>query len=66
MFNKKGAFKNFAKLTGKHLWRSLFFNYVAGLRSAKIKTPTQVFFCQFYKIFENTFFTEYFRATAFE
>ena len=31
-----------------------------------LKTPTQVFFCQFYKIFENIFFTEYFRATAFE
>ena len=30
------------------------------------KTPTQVFFCQFYEIFENTFFTEYFPATAFE
>ena len=56
MFNKKGAFKNFAKLTGKHLWWSLFFNYVAGLRPSKIKTLKQVFFCQFFKLFENTFF----------
>ena len=29
---KKGAFKNFAKFTGKHLCQSVFFNKVAGLR----------------------------------
>ena len=29
---KKGALKNFAKFTGKHLGQSLFFNKVAGLR----------------------------------
>ena len=29
---KKGAFKNSAKFTGKHLCQSLFFNKVAGLR----------------------------------
>ena len=28
---KKGVFKNFAKLTGKHLCQSLFFNKVEGL-----------------------------------
>ena len=28
----KSVLKNFAKLTGKHLCRSLFFNKVAGLR----------------------------------
>ena len=27
---KKGAFKNFAKFTGKHLCQSVFFNKVAG------------------------------------
>ena len=31
MFCKKGAAKNFAKLTEKHLCQSLFFNKVAGL-----------------------------------
>ena len=31
MFYKKGVLKNFTKLTGKHLWQSLFFNKVAGL-----------------------------------
>ena len=28
---EKGVFKNFAKFTGKHLCRSLFFNKVLGL-----------------------------------
>ena len=32
----KGVFKNFAKLTGKHLCQSLFCNNVAGLRAAPL------------------------------
>ena len=28
---EKGVFKNFAKFTGKHLCRSLFFNKILGL-----------------------------------
>ena len=31
VFYKKGAPKNFAKFTGKHLHQSLFFNKIAGL-----------------------------------
>ena len=31
---KKGVFKHFANLTGKHLCWSLFFNEVAGLKPA--------------------------------
>ena len=30
-YEKKGFLKNFGKLTGKHLWQSLFLNKVAGL-----------------------------------
>ena len=48
---------------------SLSFNNVAGLRPAallKKRTPTQVFSCQLYDIFENIFFTEHFRVTAFD
>ena len=30
VFCKKGVLKNFAKFTGKHLYRSLFFNKVGG------------------------------------
>ena len=33
VFSKKVVLKNFAKLTGKNLCRSLFFNKVAGLKT---------------------------------
>ena len=46
-FSKKRVLKNFAKFTGKHLRRSLFFNKVAGLR------------LQYCKIFKKTFLTEH-------
>ena len=36
VFCKKGALRNFAKFTGKHLCQSLFFNKVAGLRPATL------------------------------
>ena len=50
MFSKKSVLEHFAKLTEKDLCPS----------------PTLVFYWQFYEIFENTFFTEHFRATAFD
>ena len=43
---RKGVLKNFAKLTGKHLCQSLFFNKVVGLRPAnfiKIDSGAGVF-----------------------
>ena len=36
MFWKKGVLRHFAKLTGKHLCQSHFFNKVAGLRPATL------------------------------
>ena len=36
VFYKKGVLRNFAKFTGKHLRESLYFNKVAGLRSANV------------------------------
>ena len=33
---KIGVLRNFAKFTGKYLCQSLFFNIVAGLRSATL------------------------------
>ena len=36
VFSKKVILKNFAKFTRKHLCQSLFFNKVAGLRSANL------------------------------
>ena len=51
--------KNLAKITGKHLCQSLFFNKVD-----KRDTLTQVFYCELYKTFKNTSFTEHLRTTA--
>ena len=36
VFCKKGAFKNFAKFTGKHLCQCLFLNKVANLRPGNL------------------------------
>ena len=57
---KTGVFKNFAKFTVKHLCQSLFFN-----NAASQETVVQVFSCEFWEIFKNTFFTEHRRVTAF-
>ena len=58
MFFKIVALKNFANFTGKHLYRSLFLNKVAGFRNSNFikKTPTQVFSSAVAEIFKNTFF----------
>ena len=32
---RKGVLRNFTKFTGKHLYQSIFFNKVGGLRQAK-------------------------------
>ena len=57
-YEKKNVLRNFAKFTEKHLCHSLFFNKVAGLRTAtlsKKETLAQVFYCEFCKISKNTF-----------
>ena len=58
--------KTFAKLTGKHLRQSLFFNKVAGAACNFMKKVTlaQVFPCQFCEIFRNNFLTELLRMSA--
>ena len=52
MLFKLGVLKNLAKFTGKHLWQSLSFSKVAGVKSNFIKkeTLTAVFFCNFGEI----------------
>ena len=44
----------------------LFFNKVAGLRTATLlkECLAQMFSCEFCEISKNTFFTEYLRTTA--
>ena len=64
---KKGALRNFAKLTGKDLWQSLFFNKVAGLWPVtllKKETLAQAFLCEFCEISKDTFSTEHLQTTA--
>ena len=55
MFCKNVALKNFAKFTEKHLYQSLSFIKVAGLRPATLlkKTLAQVFSCEFCKSFKE-------------
>ena len=55
---KKGVVENFAKFTGKHLFRPQACNFI------KKETVAQVFSCEFCEIFKNTFFTEHLRTTA--
>ena len=54
VFCKRGVLRIFAKLTGKHLCRSLFFNKVAGLRSATSLKKRLLHRC-FPVIFASTF-----------
>ena len=55
-----GVFKSFPSCTRKHLCWSLFFlKKLAGSKPAiffKKKVATQVFSCEVYEIFKNTFF----------
>ena len=62
---KKVAFKNFAKLTRKHLCWSLFLiKLQVDLQLYDEETPTQLFSCEICKNFKNIFFEEYQQATA--
>ena len=47
-FIKKGAMRNFAEFTRKHLYRN----------------PFLVFYCEFYEIYKNTLFAGQKRTTA--
>ena len=67
VFCKKGVRKNFAKFTGKHLSRSLFFNKELQARGVQLylkMTLQHVFSFEFSEVFKITFFTEHFRATS--
>ena len=54
MFFKKGILKTFLKFTGKHLYRCLFFHYVA-YDVIKKETLLQLFPCEFCKILKQPF-----------
>ena len=66
-FVNKSVPKNFTKFTGKQLFRSLFFNNVAGFRPVtllKEKLQHRCFPVNFVKLFKNPFSIEHLRATA--
>ena len=54
---KKGVINNFAKFTGKPLYRRPFFNKVAGLNMQLYlkKASLQVFSCEFCEIFKSDY-----------
>ena len=60
---KTGVFENFAKFTGKHLSQRC--NLPLACYFIKKETLTQVFSCEFFEIFKNTFLTEHLWTTAF-
>ena len=67
VFYKKVVFENFAKFTGKHLCRRLFFNKTAGLRPTtllKKRLRHKCFPVNFAKCLRTPFFTEHLPATA--
>ena len=60
VFCKKSVLRNFAKFTGKHLCHSLLclsppVPQPQACNFIKRETLAQVFSCEFYKIFKNTF-----------
>ena len=64
VFCKKGVLRNFAKFTGKHLWQSLLFNKIAGLRTATLLTKRlwhRCFPVNFAKFLRTLFLTEHLR-----
>ena len=61
----RGVLKNFAKITGKRLCWSLFFNKVAGLRPTmllKERLQHRLFPVNFTKFLRKPFFTEHLRC----
>ena len=56
---KKAVLKNFAKFTAKHLYRTLFFNKIAGSKPSTLlqkKSLAHMFSYEFCKSFKSTFF----------
>ena len=67
MFYKKCVPRNFTKFTGKHLYQSLFFNKVAGLRSVTLLKKRLLYRCfpaNFVKFLRTHFFKEHLWTTA--
>ena len=55
---KKGVLENFAKFTGKHLYKHQACNFI------NKETLAQMFSCEFCEIFKSTFFIEHLQTIA--
>ena len=60
---KKAIIKIFRTFTGKHLCRKLFCRSL-GLQLYSKDTPRQMFSCEYYKAFKNTYFEEHLQTAA--
>ena len=60
--------KNFSNFTVKYFRQNLFLNKVAKLKTVlywkRFFTPAKVFWCEFYEIFQSSFFAEHLRDTT--
>ena len=64
MFFKMGVLKNLTNFTKNLCWSLFYFDKFTFLKLPAAllkKTPTQVFSCEIWEIFKNTFFTEHLR-----
>ena len=62
----KAVLKNFAIFTGKYLCWSFFLIKLQDSRPITLlkETPTQVFSCEYYNIFKNTYFEKHLPTAA--
>ena len=65
---KQDLLKNFENFTGKYRWWSLFLIKLEYWGPANLlkKTPTQVFSCEFCKLFKSTCFLEDLKTACFQ
>ena len=63
---KKAILKNFEIFTRKHLCWSFFLIKLQNFRPVTLskETPTQVFSCEYYNIFKNTYFEKHLPTAA--
>ena len=64
---KKGALKNCANFTGKHLCWNLLLSKLQALQALQLyqkNAPTLVFYYEIRKTFKNTYFVEHLETTA--
>ena len=62
VFCKRGVLRNFTKFTGKHLCWSPFLIQLEVMKDCSFNkkgNPTQVFSCEYHKVFKNSFFMEH-------